>query len=344
MKGALVVFLGPSLPLAQARKLAPGARFLPPARQGDVWRALSTQPRALALIDGVFEAAPSVWHHELLAALDAGVAVFGASSMGALRAAELWTHGMIGVGQVYQWLRAGVVKDDSEVALLHADAEHGYRALTVPLVNVRAAAARLPRAQGVKLLRLAEGLFYQERTWPRLLQAAPAALRERLEPLLRAGAPDVKAQDARECLSAAHAFARSGAAAPEPRAGSAPSSRVRHRRLAEGQPPAKGPAPLDLLRARPDAEALAEQGVLRLALAAWARGLGLRAPAEEVKRLRAVHARSLRGLDAGEQLRFCEELALARLVVEEAPRLLPDGPGYDEGLAFEARRRGLWPR
>ena len=84
----LVVIVGPSLSAEEARRVAP-CTLLPPARQGDVWRALALRPRALVLLDGVFEAQPSVWHHELLAALEAGVAVFGGASMGALRAA-LW--------------------------------------------------------------------------------------------------------------------------------------------------------------------------------------------------------------------------------------------------------------
>src|SRR5205823_8696241 len=69
----LVAFLGPSLPAAEAR-----GTVLPPARKGDVWRALVRyRPAAIALIDGVFESEPSVWHHEILDALDAGVRVFG---------------------------------------------------------------------------------------------------------------------------------------------------------------------------------------------------------------------------------------------------------------------------
>ncbi|MBK7506604.1 MAG: hypothetical protein IPI52_16620, partial [Bacteroidetes bacterium] len=67
----LVVFLGPSLPAAEARRLAP-CRVLPPARAGDLFAVLPERPLAIALVDGVFEAAPSVWHHELLAAQAAG--------------------------------------------------------------------------------------------------------------------------------------------------------------------------------------------------------------------------------------------------------------------------------
>lgn len=61
----LVVFLGPSLPEAEAKRLAP-CTVLPPARQGDVWRAQRLRPRAIALVDGVLEAQPSVWHHACL--------------------------------------------------------------------------------------------------------------------------------------------------------------------------------------------------------------------------------------------------------------------------------------
>ncbi len=67
-------FVGPSLAAEQVERL--GAVPLPPARHGDVWRALRHAPEvvALALVDGVFEGVPSVWHKELLDALEAGVA------------------------------------------------------------------------------------------------------------------------------------------------------------------------------------------------------------------------------------------------------------------------------
>src|SRR5207248_11291167 len=134
---------------------------------GEVWCAMRLKPRAIALIDGVFESQPSVWHHEILDALDAGIAVLGGASMGALRAAELHTRGMIGVGRIFRWFRDGEVIDDAEVALLHGDAEHGYRPLTVPQVNVRWAAREAVRArvidksQARALVRNSEKIFYQ---------------------------------------------------------------------------------------------------------------------------------------------------------------------------------------
>ena len=358
--GSLIAFLGPSLPAAQVRRLY-HATVLPPARQGDVWRALARGPRAIALIDGVFESQPSVWHHELLAALDAGVAVFGGASMGALRAAELESFGMVGVGQIFRWVRDGVVVDDSEVALLHAGAEHGHRPLTLPLVNVRHAAAKarlagvLSAAEARDLVTAASRIFYQKRHWPGVLEAAAPLWRRSTEPRWRtwaaSGLEDLKALDAHECLRAAAEFV----AADPPR--SAPtlaafSSLVRRRRLHDVAPEA-----LEHLSKRPDAVALAERGLTRLLLAGWARTLGLHASAARLRRAECEWLRragvskrqrkaflAAAGLDEAQAARLIEDLALESLVLDESARMLPDGPGRDEGLALEAQLWGLWNR
>jgi len=339
----LIAFLGPSLPAAEAR-----CTVLPPAKQGDVWRALTRyRPDAIALIDGVFESSPSVWHHEILDALDAGVLVYGGASMGALRAAELHGRGMRGAGRIFEWYRDGRITDDSEVALLHADAEHGFRPLTVPLVNVRWAAdcaehaGVLRPAEARALVAASERIFYQERTWPLVLDALPAAARARWE---RFEVPDLKADDARETLRAAKQPRSRWPAAPRK---PAPSSRVRRARL--------DPTELDRLRGRSDARELADAGLRRALLAGWAREVGIEALPREVRAaerslckrlgLRTRAALCVRtGLTAAELLRACEDLALERLAIDHAPRMIADGPGPDEGLAAEARLRGLWNR
>jgi hypothetical protein len=366
----LVVFLGPSLPAEEARRLAP-CTVLPPARQGDVWRALSMRPRAIALVDGVFEAQPSVWHHEVLAALEAGVAVFGGASMGALRAAELAPHGMVGVGRIFTWYRDGVVVDDSEVALLHAGEEHGWRPLTVPLVNVRHVAERaraarvLGRDAARALVEEARALFYQERTWPRVLERVRprwrGSARAAWEAWFPRGAEDLKRLDAIACLQAAAEWVASGAPS-QVGTRQSPSSLVRRRRLVDEVTRLRGVAVssgqvLEALREAPDAVELAEAGLRRALLAGWARTLGLSVTAEEVAEEEAAwwDARGVAparreaaladsGLDAVGLRRLCEELALERLVLEHAPRLLPDGPSWDEALAAEARLRGRWAK
>ena len=179
------VFLGPSLPLADARAFL-RATYLPPAGQGDVYRAVRDhEPEAIGLIDGFFEQVPAVWHKEILWALDRGVQVYGASSMGALRAAELDQFGMIGIGKVFEAYRTGVFppfsdetfEDDDEVAVAHGPAELGYVGSDA-MVDIRATLAAAA-SQGVMdqccrdcLIKLAKGLFYKERNYGRLIQMA----------------------------------------------------------------------------------------------------------------------------------------------------------------------------
>ena len=62
--------------------------------------------------------------------------------MGALRAAELHSFGMRGVGRIFEAFRDGALEDDDEVAVLHGPAEIGYLAASEPMVNIRETLAR----------------------------------------------------------------------------------------------------------------------------------------------------------------------------------------------------------
>jgi hypothetical protein len=202
----VVVFLGPSLDRDAARREL-DATFLPPASQGDVYLAARARPWGIGIVDGYFSRVPAVWHKEILWALSRGVHVFGAASMGALRAAELATFGMRGAGRIFDDYAAGRLEDDDEVAILHADAAAGYRALSDALVNIRATLTAAvdqhvidPELHDV-LLGLAKSTFYQDRSYARLLRDARArgvatdAL-QRFERWLSGGAVDQKRQDA----------------------------------------------------------------------------------------------------------------------------------------------------
>lgn len=188
----ICVFLGPSFPVADAQAILP-AVYLPPARRGDVFTAIrSHDAEAVALIDGVFEQAPSVWHKELLWALDKGVRLYGAASMGALRAAELSQFGMTGIGRIYDAYTSGrfapfddPFEDDDEVAVVHGPAEIGYAASDA-MVDIRATLAAAAEAGVIgpdemrSLARAAKALFYKRRIWSAVLDAGHAddALRE----------------------------------------------------------------------------------------------------------------------------------------------------------------------
>jgi hypothetical protein len=67
--------------------------------------------------------------------------------MGALRAAELHSFGMIGVGSIFEGYRDGTLTDDDEVTVVHSDAEGGYRPLSTAMVDMRATLARAQQAQ-----------------------------------------------------------------------------------------------------------------------------------------------------------------------------------------------------
>jgi hypothetical protein len=365
----VVVFLGPSLSADEARRLGP-CRVLPPARAGDVLAVLPERPLVIALVDGVFDTVPSVWQHELLLALEAGVAVFGGASMGALRAAELAPHGVVGVGRIFRWVQEGIVVDDGDVALLHGDAEHGFRPLTLPLVNVRAAAedARveglLSAREARALLAAGESFRYTERSWPRVLAAA--RLGEAARARLRAFLPrarDPKADDARACLAAAIGFARARrqGAPPPARPGVPTPSHVRRARLRHARTvhPDGGAVPsgevLAAVARRPDAGRLAAEGLRRALLAALARSAGLRPHPDDVEAALAAWLRRLRvparrraaflaacGLDEAAARALGEDLALEKAVLGAAERFAPDGPSFDEGLALAARLTGAW--
>jgi hypothetical protein len=147
-----------------------------------VYRACRLEPLAIALIDGVFDQRLAVWHKEILWALTHGIPVYGASSMGALRAAELHAFGMIGVGSIFESFRDGRLERDDEVTLVHEASERGYRPISEALVNIRATLARavecgvLSSAQASQLAATSAALFYPQRSYERLLEAAAGQL------------------------------------------------------------------------------------------------------------------------------------------------------------------------
>jgi hypothetical protein len=202
-----VVFLGPSLPVAEARDVL-DAVYLPPVKQGDLVSAITRYaPTVIGLVDGEFGQTLSVWHKEILYALHRGIHVFGASSMGALRAAETDCYGTVGVGEVYRQFADGTLTDDDEVALAHGTADVGYRALSEPLVNVRAtlaaavAASVIDAALAERMVAREKAVFFPERSYPHLFRCAmdadedPVAL-GRLRDFLRTSRVDLKRADA----------------------------------------------------------------------------------------------------------------------------------------------------
>lgn len=209
-----VVFLGPSLELEHARRILPASYRLP-IKRGDL---VDVPPGALVgIIDGVFQHSASVSPREIHRAVERGVRIFGASSMGALRALEV--SGMIGVGRVYEMYRDGLIVSDDEVALaLDPDTQ---KPLTVPLVNVRFAIDRLvrsgtlDRALGDRIVEAAIRLHFAERTYPAIMAEAGLGTHSDVRDLIAMLAQiDLKREDAHTLLETLASVVEQGWAPP----------------------------------------------------------------------------------------------------------------------------------
>jgi hypothetical protein len=166
----IYIFTGPTLSFREGREFLE-AIYLPPVSQGDIYRVVLERPFAIGIIDGYFERVPAVWHKEILWALTRGVHVYGSSSMGALRAAELAPFGMVGCGSVFEAYRDGRIEDDDEVALVHGPIEQGFSATSEAMINIRATLAAavvngvISRETSAALTQIAKSTFYPSRTY-----------------------------------------------------------------------------------------------------------------------------------------------------------------------------------
>jgi hypothetical protein len=218
-----VIFAGPSMP-PSARPVQgrlQGLEWRPPVRQGDLYLAALDGAALIGVIDGYFERVPTVWHKEILWAMARGVHVYGAASIGALRAAELAGLGMKGVGHIYQQFRDGRLTDDDDVAVMHGPAELDYVPVTEAMVNVRATIDRalqlgvIEQALATALDQTAKHMFYKDRTYDAILKMAadrgfaPEALRH-FARWLPHGHVDQKRIDADEMLDAVAAHLAGG--------------------------------------------------------------------------------------------------------------------------------------
>jgi hypothetical protein len=170
------IFLGPTLAAADAG-VEFDAIYLPPVSAGDVLRLWRRRPVAIGIVDGYFEHVPAVWHKEIMWIMERGVYVFGSAGIGALRAAELDTFGMRGVGRIYQIFKDGPSNSDDELAIAYEAGPNGCRKLSEAMVNIRATLDAAHRAEVISdatrqvLMAAGKALFYQRRTWPTLLKA-----------------------------------------------------------------------------------------------------------------------------------------------------------------------------
>lgn len=215
------VFAGPSLyGIAVPR----GVTRFGPAALGSVYRAVEAGYQRIGIVDGLFGNVPSVWHKEILYALCVGAEVAGAASMGALRAAELNSLGMVGIGRIYRLFRSGHWTDDDEVAVTHATEYLEFRPLSEAMCNFRFTLRRLRRIGTIdrpvemEISARLKARHFSARTREELSRIVAAVTGQaeslRIEQCFANEYVDAKADDARALLAY---FADTAAPTPSPR-------------------------------------------------------------------------------------------------------------------------------
>ncbi len=206
----IIVYTGLSLPFDEAKEILDSTEdveviYKRPIQRGDLGPALKERPDIIAIIDGVFHQSSAVGHKEILNVMKSGVKVYGASSMGALRASELDTLGMVGVGYVYTQYATGEVDSDDDVAVM-LDSET-LEALSVPLINMKyvftnaAEENIITEDERDELLKIAKKTFYPKRNYSQTLRESELDddKKSELIDFIRTS-PDIKKEDAKDLL------------------------------------------------------------------------------------------------------------------------------------------------
>ena len=200
-----IIFAGPSISHDQLAELT-CADFAPPIRRGDIDRFLDYD--VFVILDGEFGQNLSVSPKEILSALRAGKTVIGASSMGALRASELDSCGMIGVGWVYEHFASALIRRDDDVALAYSPVD--LSPITIPVIDIEYWTSLLIEKKVIpvrekKIICLtARRIFYADRTERALMRELGRAIGvSRLQCLLSPTSgviPNIKHLDARRAV------------------------------------------------------------------------------------------------------------------------------------------------
>jgi len=176
-----IIFAGPTISEEEARGIL-NAIYLPPVKQSDVISAVCDyKPDVIGIIDGMVVDDLSVWHTEILYAMNNGIAVYGSGGIGALRAVSLENFGMIGMGEVYEKYKKRELNGDDEAIAVYGSREEGYPRLSEPMVNLRAT-FESAEGKGIiddsvckKLISITKSIYYPERTFSLIFQKAEEA-------------------------------------------------------------------------------------------------------------------------------------------------------------------------
>jgi TfuA protein len=177
----IIIYTGLSLSFDEAKEILDSHEdveviYKRPIKRGDLGLAIREHPNIIGIIDGVFHQNSAVGHREILKAINEGICVVGASSMGALRASELDSLGMKGIGYVYEQYATGKVTSDDDVAVM-LDSET-LEQLSEPLINMEYTFTKavekdiITQDEKAELISIAKSTFYPKRNYAQTLNGS----------------------------------------------------------------------------------------------------------------------------------------------------------------------------
>ncbi len=207
----IIIYAGLSLSFDEAKSILDSDEnieviYKRPIQRGDLGSAVKQHPDIIAIIDGVFHQNSAVGHKEILNAIRQDIKVCGASSMGALRASELDSLGMMGVGYVYTQYATGEVDGDDYVAVM-LDSE-SLKPLSEPLINMKYVFSNavdeniITECESRELLSIAKRTYYPQRSYAKTLNESTLDDDKKTELIdfIRTST-DIKKEDAKELLT-----------------------------------------------------------------------------------------------------------------------------------------------
>lgn len=206
----IIIYTGLSIPFDEAREILDNddnikVIYRKPIKRGDLGLALKENPDIIGIIDGEFHQNSSVGHKEILNALNKNIIIVGSSSMGALRASEMDSLGMIGIGYVYEQYATGKVTSDDDVAvMLDSDT---LESLSDPLINMDYVFTNavseniITQNEKEELIKIAKRTFYPKRNYSKTLKESNLSKNKKNNLIdFIHNSKDIKKEDGKELL------------------------------------------------------------------------------------------------------------------------------------------------
>lgn len=207
----VIIYTGLSIPFSEAKEILDShddieVIYKKPIKRGDLGCDIKENPDIIGIIDGVFHQSSAVGHREILGVMKNGVKVYGASSMGALRASELDVLGMEGIGYCYKEYASGNVTSDDDVAVM-LDSET-LEAISVPLISMNYVFTNavdkniITQEEKDELIKITKETYYPQRNYAQTLSQSSldADKKGKLIDFIRTS-KDIKKEDAKALLN-----------------------------------------------------------------------------------------------------------------------------------------------